>query len=136
MQDNTQKPNEHVYFVNQLYRDFLLPEILGDDTAAILYWAGKRISRHYDLSSFDDVVDFFNMAEFGQLEKIKERRASITFELSGQNVADRLDSDSREFSLESGILAEAVERETGRATESEITILNKEKKVQILTRFN
>lgn len=24
--------NDHVYFVNQLYRDFLLPTILGGDT--------------------------------------------------------------------------------------------------------
>ena len=47
----TENANEHVYFINQLYRDFLLPTILGDDDAPILYWAGKRISRHYDLSS-------------------------------------------------------------------------------------
>ncbi|MCT6891281.1 MAG: YslB family protein, partial [Lactobacillus sp.] len=30
MQDNNQQ-HEHVYFVNQLYRDFLLPTILGKD---------------------------------------------------------------------------------------------------------
>lgn len=136
MQDNTEQPNEHVYFINQLYRDFLLPEILGDDNATILYWAGKRISRHYDLSSFDDVAEFFAMAEFGKLEKVKERRASITYELSGQTVIDRLNSDSKEFSIESGMLAEAVQKETGRTTETEITILEKENKVQFVARFD
>lgn len=131
----TENTNEHVYFINQLYRDFLLPTILGDDTASILYWAGKRISRHYDLSDFDDLSEFFEMAEFGNLEKIKERRTSTVFELSGQTIEDRLNSDSKEFSLESGMIAEAVQKATGKTTESEINILNKEKKVQITARF-
>ena len=48
MTENTENTNEHVYFINQLYRDFLLPTILGDDDASILYWAGKRIARKYD----------------------------------------------------------------------------------------
>ena len=75
------------------------------------------------------------MAEFGKLEKVKERRSSTIFELSGQTVEDRLSSDSKEFSLESGMIAEAVEKSTGRVTESEINILTKEKKVQITARF-
>ncbi|WP_156171232.1 YslB family protein [Lactobacillus acetotolerans] len=136
MQKNNKHINEHVYFINQLYRDFLLPTILGDDDATILYWAGKRISRHYDLSSFDDIVSFFNTAEFGTLTKVKERRTSITFELSGQTVTDRINSDSREFSIEGGMIAEAVQKGIGKATESEITILDKEKKVQIVARFD
>ena len=136
MTENTEHANEHVYFINQLYRDFLLPTILGDDNAPILYWAGKRIARHYDLANFEDLSDFFAMAEFDKLEKVKERRSSITFELSGQTVEDRLNSDSKEFSLESGMIAEAVQKETERVTESEINILKKEKKVQITAKFN
>lgn len=136
MTEKTSQTNEHVYFINQLYRDFLLPEILGDDNTTILYWAGKRISRHYDLSSFDDLVDFFENAEFGQLEKTKERRSSITFVLSGQTVEDRLNSDSREFSLEAGMIAEAIQKETGRTTECELNILDKEHKVELLARFS
>ena len=132
----TENANEHVYFINQLYRDFLLPTILGDDDAPILYWAGKRSSRHYDLSDFDDLVDFFHMAKFGTLVKTKERRASITFELSGQNIEDRLDSDSKEFSLEAGMIAEALQEESNRTTECEIKILDKEEKVQLTATFN
>lgn len=128
--------NEHVYFINQLYRDFLLPTILGDDDANILYWAGKRISRHYDLASFEDLAEFFSMAEFGTLTKVKERRSSTTFELSGQTVTDRLNSDSREFALESGMIAEAIQKESGHTTESEITILDKQNKIQFLARFS
>ena len=120
MTENTEHSNEHVYFINQLYRDFLLPTVLGDDNASILYWAGKRVARKYDLTDFDDLADFFAMAEFGKLEKTKERRSSTTFELSGQTVEDRLDSDSKEFSLESGMIAEAVQKATGKTTESEL----------------
>lgn len=135
MQMNTEQPSEHVYFINQLYRDFLLPEILGEDNATILYWAGKRITRHYDLASFEDLAEFFEMAEFGKLKKIKERRSSITYELTGQTVVDRLNSNSQEFSLESGMLAETVQKETGRTTECEISILTKENKVELVARF-
>ena len=131
----TENTNEHVYFINQLYRDFLLPTILGDDDASILYWAGKRIARKYDLSDYDDLVEFFNMAEFGKLEKVKERRSFTTYELSGQTVTDRLNSASKEFYLEGGMIAEAFQKSTGRTTECEINILDKEKKVQFIARF-
>ena len=136
MQDNLEQVDEHVYFLNQLYRDFLLPEILGEDNATILYWAGKRIARHYNLVAFEDLEEFFQIAEFGKIVKVKEKRASISFELSGQIVVDRLNSDSREFSLESGMIAEVVQKETGRTTECEIKIWDKEQKVEILARLS
>lgn len=127
--------NEHVYFVNQLYRDFLLPTILGGDTPAILYWAGKRITRKYDLSDFADLAEFFDMAEFGTLKLVKERRSSLIFELSGQSVTDRLASDSKDFSLESGMIAEAVERNRGRSAEAEINVDDKHQRVEITAFF-
>lgn len=135
MQDNQQQ-SEHVYFVNQLYRDFLLPTILGETSEEILYWSGKRIARKYDLASFEDVNSFFETTEFGTLTKIKERRTEIDFELTGQSVTDRLNSDSQEFSLEAGIIAEAVEKETGRTTECELEIDHKNNLVHIAAKFD
>lgn len=135
MQDNNQQ-NEHVYFVNQLYRDFLLPTILGDDNEAILYWGGKRIARKYELSSFEDVESFFSTTEFGILTKIKEHRNELCFELSGQNVTDRINSGSHEFSLEAGIIAEAIEKESKRTTECEIKVDSRRKKVQFTAKFD
>ena len=32
--------NEHLYFLNSLYRDFILPTILGSEDKEILYWSG------------------------------------------------------------------------------------------------
>lgn len=127
---------EHLYFINQLYRDFLFPTILGEDNQAILYWAGKRITRHYDISSFEDLVSFFDEAEFGKLEKIKERRTYTVFLLSGQTVTDRINSDSKEFALESGMIAETVQKINGKATECEISINEKENTVQLTARFS
>ena len=127
--------NEHVYFVNQLYRDFLLPTILGGDTPAILYRAGKRITRKYALSEFEDLSEFFKMAEFGDLTIVKERRSSVIFSLSGQTISDRLAAGSREFSLESGMIAEAVEENRGRSAEAEIAIDDKNQTVQITAFF-
>ena len=81
------------------------------------------------------IAEFFNMAEFGKLEKVKERRSFTTYELSGQTVTDRLNSASKEFSLEGGMIAEAFQKSTCRTTECEINILDKEKKVQFIARF-
>ena len=135
MQNNNQQ-HEHVYFVNQLYRDFLLPTILGEDNEAILYWGGKRIARKYDLLSFEDVVSFFATTEFGNLEKTRSHHSEEIFKLRGQNVTDRINSGSREFSLEAGIIAEAVEKETGRTTECEIKVDERKKEVKLIAKFD
>ena len=56
------------------------------------------------------------MAQFGTLKVLKDRKHTAVFELSGQVVTDRLDSQSDEFSLESGIIAECLERQNGTPT--------------------
>ena len=117
--------NEHLYFLNSLYRDFILPTILGSEDKEILYWAGKHVSRKYDLSDIDDLIEFFDMAQFGTLKVLKDRKHTAVFELSGQVVTDRLDSQSDEFSLESGIIAECLERQNGTPTEASATITKK-----------
>lgn len=135
MQNNNQQ-HEHVYFVNQLYRDFLLPTILGKDNDVILYWGGKRIARKYDLASFEDVASFFTTTEFGNIEKARARHSEKIFKLTGQNVADRISSGNQEFSLEAGIIAEAVEKETGRTTECEIKVDEHKKIVKLIAKFD
>lgn len=127
---------EHLYFINELYRDFLFPTILGEDNREILYWAGKRISRQYDISNLEDLKAFFNQAEFGSLKKMKERRTYIIFELSGQTVTDRLETGSKEFSLESGMIAETIGKMKGKIAECEVAINSKKKIVELTARFS
>ena len=128
MADNHQ---EHLYFLNSLYRDTILPQILGADNDAILYWAGKHVSRKYDLSDMDELPEFFDMAEFGTLKILKARRHFAEFELSGQIVKDRIASDSNEFSLECGIIAECLERLNGTHTDAAAKVDEKKQVVQI-----
>lgn len=62
------------------------------------------------------------MAQFGTLV-LKDRKHTAVFELSGQVVTDRLDSQSDEFSLESGIIAECLERQNGTPTRLQLRLL-------------
>lgn len=110
--------NEHTYFINQLYRDFLLPTILGKDNAEILYWAGKRISHQFQLDNKEDLASFFENTNFGTLTLKKEKKGRLIFELSGPVVADRLSANSSEFALETGIIAETLAIQTGQFVEA------------------
>lgn len=128
---------EQIYFINQLYHDFILPDILGKDSPDILYWAGKHVARKYELSNLDDLIQFFKMAGFGHLEQIKENRRQVIFNLSGQNVEDRLASQNNDFALESGIVAEAVQLDKGRDTEAAFSLAKKHQHgVQITVQFD
>lgn len=123
---------EHLYFLNSLYRDCILPQILGNDDQDILYWVGKHVSRKYDLSNVAELPEFFDMAQFGHLEISKEKKHSAVFILSGQNVSDRLDSGSKEFAIESGIIAECLERQNQTSTEATATPNLKNHTVEIV----
>jgi hypothetical protein len=128
--------SEKLYFLNQLYRDFILPDILGSDTAEILYWSGKHVSRKYDLSNEDDLEEFFNMAGFGELKLVKETRRELVWTLGGQNIVDRIASGAKEFSLESGIIAQEVQNEKERDAEAAAVISKKGDSVQFTARFD
>ena len=132
MQDNS----EQLYFINSLYRDCILSEILGKDASEILYWAGKRVSRRYDLSDIDDLPEFFRIAQFGQLKLISNRRKTVVCELSGQNVTDRIESSITEFTIESGIIAECIARENKTNAEAVANIDAKRKVVEIVVQYD
>lgn len=130
MQDNT----EQLYFLTQLYRDFLLPTILGNDNSEILYWAGRRAASHYSLNEVADLTEFFQMANLGTLSLIKEKKTNYIFELSGQIVQDRIASGSMDFTLESGIIAETVEKQVNKPAAATVSI-SKDQKVRITAAF-
>ncbi len=100
-------------FGYELIRDVLLPEILGDDTAEILYWAGKKLARKYPLNSLEEVIDFFNKAGWGRLTIIKESKNELELELTSSIITNRMQNkksrDSYQFQLEAGFLAEQIE---------------------------
>jgi predicted hydrocarbon binding protein len=97
-------------FGYELIREVLLPEILGNDTPEILYWAGKRLARRFPLNSLDDMSDFFSQAGWGNLKIVNEAKNELQFELSSSLITQRIQSkEKHHFQLEAGFLAEQLE---------------------------
>ncbi|EKN65029.1 hypothetical protein BABA_21741 [Neobacillus bataviensis LMG 21833] len=97
-------------FGYELIREILLPEILGKDTPEILYWAGKRLARKFPLDDFDQVIEFFANASWGQLDLTKETRDEIEIELTSPLIVSRVKSKAEYFfQLEAGFLAQQIE---------------------------
>jgi len=99
------------YFAVSVLRDFILPDLLDKDTVELLYWAGKNLSRQLILD-MESLPDLFNKAGFGKLEITKQTLNSYIYKLNGPEVEQRFDTnnDDPEFSLETGIIAETVEK--------------------------
>lgn len=100
-------------FGHELIRTELLTNLLGKDAEAILYWAGKELARNHPLTSYEEVVQFFEQASFGTLDRTKEKRSSSTYSLSGKLIDLRLAQKEPVFSLEAGFLAEQMQQING-----------------------
>ena len=97
-------------FGYELLREVLLPEILGKDTPEILYWAGKRMARKYPLNTFEEMIDFFSRASWGELILKKETKDEFEFELISPLLVSRVKSKQEHFfQLEAGFLAQQIE---------------------------
>ncbi|MCI1633172.1 MAG: YslB family protein [Liquorilactobacillus nagelii] len=98
-------------------RDMLLPDLLGTNSN-ILYWAGKRLARKFNLAKDEDLPLFFAASNWGNLERIKAKQQQQLFKLSGPIVALRLKQKNPEFQLETGFLAETIQNQAGFLTEA------------------
>ena len=124
-------------FGYELLRDTLIPELLGNDTNEISYWAGKRIARKFPLQSNEEIQSFFNDAGWGQLECTVESKDTLTFELTGEIVAHRLEvSFEPSFRLETGFLAEQIQLQKELLTEAVEHIHRKQGKITITVQWD
>nr|WP_039813643.1 YslB family protein [Jeotgalibacillus malaysiensis] len=106
MSDN-ENTTQHL-FGARLIRDELIPDLLGNHTKDILYWAGKKLARSYPCSNEGDIISFFERAEWGVLSIIKQKNDEIHFELSGNVVEERIAHNDPVFTLEAGFIAEQI----------------------------
>ncbi|AUI70733.1 DUF2507 domain-containing protein [Companilactobacillus alimentarius] len=120
------------YFAVSVLRDFILPDLLDKDTVELLYWAGKNLSRQLILD-MQSLPDLFKKAGFGKLEITKQTKHSYIYTLTGPEVVQRFDTnnDDPEFSLETGIIAETVEKTIGAYCLGTYTVNSKAKSVSI-----
>lgn len=103
----------------ELFRDVLLPELLGKEQASILYWAGKKVARQYPLDSVQTIIDFFKRTGWGDLSLVKEKKNSYLFSLTGELISKRFESKKDVlYQLEAGFLAEQLQMQSERITEA------------------
>lgn len=115
-----------------LLRDRLLPNLLREDEADILYWAGKELARDYDLQSIEELSDLMAQLSFGKLTLEEEKKTSYLFHLKGEIIHERLRAnDAASFSLESGFIAQAIQNISNRYTEGSYTVNGKARLVRI-----
>lgn len=119
-EQTTPQESENVtLFGYELLRADLLPELLGKDTAELLYWSGKRLASKYPLNSIEEIVDFFARASWGALELKKENKQEMEFEMSSSLMVPRVKSKAEHFfQLEAGFLARQIEVLKGSITEA------------------
>lgn len=99
-------------FGYELIREILLPEILGSESAEILYWAGKRLARKFPLQDFLEITDFFDKSGWGQLMILNEKKNELELELSSLLITQRLQSKGTyHFQLEAGFIAQQIENQ-------------------------
>ncbi|ALX48239.1 YslB family protein [Lentibacillus amyloliquefaciens] len=95
-----------------------LPDIFGAESNTLLYFMGKNIARKLEIESISDIVYAFEKLGWGQLELFKEKKTELVFQLMADSVVYRLKAPlNTEFRLESGFLAEAIERVKDRPCE-------------------
>ena len=54
-------------FAYELLREELLPDLIGNDSDGILYWAGRNLARKYPLETIEEVIQFFEKVGWGTL---------------------------------------------------------------------
>ncbi|EUJ42575.1 YslB family protein [Paenilisteria rocourtiae] len=139
MAENNEIVNEKMIpvFGYELIRDTLLPNVLGDETPHILYWAGKELARKYPLETLDELTDFFQKASFGDLEVISEKKDEMHLLLGGEMTALRLNNDGNAtFKLEAGFIAEQVQHQKQLYSESYEEVDKRKKTVKIIVKWD
>ncbi|WP_028783389.1 YslB family protein [Thalassobacillus devorans] len=93
-----------------LLRYYTLPDLLGKEAPFLLYYMGKNLARKSEMTTLDDIIQFFQQLGWGSLSILQEKKKETRFELSGHVLEKRLQNPLLEidFRMEAGFLAEAI----------------------------
>ncbi|PHA00765.1 hypothetical protein COE51_05480 [Bacillus pseudomycoides] len=106
-------------FAYELLREELLPDLIGKELDAILYWAGRNLARKYPLETMDEMIQFFTKAGWGDLTVIEHKRREMQFKLSGALIEEREQQKRHSsYQLEAGFIAEQIQKQRGVIAES------------------
>ncbi|NUK30729.1 YslB family protein [Parageobacillus sp. VR-IP] len=124
-------------FGAELLRQIVLPELLGKETANILYWAGKSLARRYPLETVSDIITFFEKAGWGTLSIVEEHKDELHVELSGDIIVARFTLHEHcTFQLEAGFLAQQIEQQKRLVTEAFEQQKRRENKALIIIKWD
>lgn len=113
-----------------------IPNFLGAEKDTILYFIGRKLARQIEIKTLDDLYYLFKKFRWGSLELIKDRRKSIIFHLMSDDVAERILSPFPiDFRLESGFIAEAIEKITKRSCETNESVNERLYRVEFKVTF-
>lgn len=121
----------------RLLRDQLLPNLLREETDEILYWAGKELARQEPMNDEEEVKAFFIQHGFGEIELLQMKKNKREYNLSGDIIQKRLEKNKQAvFSLETGFLAEQIQRITDTFTEANYEVKVKKAEVHITVQMD
>lgn len=116
-----------------LLRDNLVPNLLGEEMDEILYWAGKELARKQPMNDESDIITYFSTFGFGELTLETRKKNRREYRLQGAIVDHRIaESKQANFSLETGFLAEQIQRITNLYTEGSYEVKRKQPGVKII----
>ncbi|WP_088042928.1 YslB family protein [Bacillus sp. EAC] len=99
-------------FGYEILRNDLLADLLGKDQHDILYWAGKMIARKYPLATFEEIIEFFEIAGWGTLTVDEEKKQEVFFSLTSELITHRNQQKKNvSYQLESGFLAMQIQQQ-------------------------
>lgn len=97
---------EDPLFGYELIRNDVLSELLGKEKDSLLYWMGKSVARKYPLETIEEMILFFEKAQWGSLHLLKEKPYERTYELTAPWMGK---TDQRCYQLEAGFIAQQIE---------------------------
>jgi predicted hydrocarbon binding protein len=124
-------------FGYELLLNKVIPEILGRETAQMLYWAGRTIGKSTKHHSIEDIIKFFTKAGWGVLVLEKEKDEEYQFSLSSRVIEERIKANKdTTFQLEAGFLAGNIEQMLGFAAETHEDVKARKGKVILTVRWD
>lgn len=106
---------EPTAFGYALFRDHILPSVLGRHEEEILYWAGKELASTFPLFEMDEAPGFFREAGWGELTQESSDKREIVYILSPD--PEQVKKGARCFTVEAGFLAGQYQKVNGKDSE-------------------
>ncbi|PMC37106.1 DUF2507 domain-containing protein [Bacillus sp. UMB0899] len=121
----------------ELLREVLIPDLLGQDFPQMLYWAGKGLARKYPVTSLDELTNFFEVAGWGNLVLLHNKKNEMEFELSGDLISIRFKKANEfTFQLEAGFIAEQLQMMNNHITETYEQVKKRANKVVFTVKWD